>query len=87
MQGVKSIPDMIAELPPKDKQPVHRLIAEHKLLKAALESCCARLNDLVHYESDEDTVGNKVCCGTVSYKEHANGCVLVNAQKALEAVK
>ncbi len=50
------------------------------LVKDALENFL----DSTRYESPEDEVGTRTCCGAVSYKPHTPDCTAVKAAKAFE---
>jgi hypothetical protein len=39
------------------------------------------------YSSEEDEVGDFVCCGEVSYREHSDNCVYRKMKEYLEGLK
>ncbi|MDE3023453.1 MAG: hypothetical protein KGI54_16660, partial [Pseudomonadota bacterium] len=58
----------------KDRKEAERLVKE------ALESFL----DSTRYESPQDEVGNRGCCGVLSYKPHTKDCPAVKAMGAFE---
>ena len=46
----------------------------------------AEFMEAVKYEHDEDEAGSHICCGTRSYKDHADGCPAMAAQAAFTAL-
>jgi hypothetical protein len=60
--------------------------AEIARLREALEEAL-ETDGGVDYHSDDDSVGSRACCGTLSFKPHESECWVPKARKALEPQK
>jgi len=70
--------------------------AESEAAKAAIEELIKAATDVANehfgivagtkYNHEDDEVGERVCCGVVSYTDHADDCAAVRLRAALARV-
>jgi hypothetical protein len=52
-----------------------------------LEKAVAESGGAVRYDHQDDEVGEYVCCGETSYKEHKPGCWYIDAERVIAVLR